>query len=180
MGTTLPFNKSSIVGDGSGRDTYVMMDAMSVHGTVQRSTAPWIPTLRGPQTATLLPHYKGYDSWYTQAHRPGHWSPPAPRRRQLYRSSSLPVASKKESAADRSLGRMLQRHHRMPKKIVKAKGSDSDSAAESATSPRFPWQPAEGQPGEGMLQGILQNYRSASRLQRSTCPDGFSFARTER
>jgi len=184
MGTTLPFNKSSIVSNGSGRDTYVVMDASSRTGRLRQNSQHAFSKFQG----SLLPHCKGHEAWYTQATRSGHWSPPA-RRGRLQRAASAPLddghwatASGSESAGDRSLSRMLRYHRRQlkPLKHLSESTHDFETGDSDAAGARSAWMRSQTAPGEASFQKMLERTAASFRLQRTPVHEAFSFSRSER
>mmetsp|Transcript_117041 Transcript_117041/g.342814 ORF Transcript_117041/g.342814 Transcript_117041/m.342814 type:complete len:194 (-) Transcript_117041:51-632(-) len=106
-----PFNRSSMSSDGSGRDTYIIMEKHLRDGRAERKDqANWMPNLRSPPPHRL-PHMKGYGTWYKHTQRAGHWSPPASLRSAMAQgeadlSLSCPPA---DAPGDKGLRKMLKR-----------------------------------------------------------------------
>mmetsp|Transcript_68371 Transcript_68371/g.154814 ORF Transcript_68371/g.154814 Transcript_68371/m.154814 type:complete len:202 (-) Transcript_68371:80-685(-) len=196
-----PFNQSSICSNGSGRDTYVMMQGGQREGVAElASRTRWMSQLRGVPPSQCS-HMKGHETWYTPASRGRQWSPPAPRLdgESPQRMRGEPMGEVSEQALQRMKVRATSslrlRSNYPPSPFLSATRFDSDDVAGGAgavqllTSPSRPavsgklLNRSSSSPDctERAFQANLTRRATASfRLRAKPQAAAFSFSRSER
>eukprot|EP00928_Gymnodinium_smaydae_P016943 TRINITY_DN16435_c0_g2_i1.p1 TRINITY_DN16435_c0_g2~~TRINITY_DN16435_c0_g2_i1.p1 ORF type:complete len:216 (-),score=18.31 TRINITY_DN16435_c0_g2_i1:388-966(-) len=180
-----PSNRSSVVSDGSGRDTYVVLDGPVSRGAVQ-GRAKWHTNFR-ETPAGLCNHAKGYQTWYLGT-RPGQWSPrlfqpstastvisPTGLRAPLSTRTSLRQPSME--VAERTMQTLLARSSaslRCRTASVVHVDIEPPIIAASPT-PHVSWQGKGKAPGDECFERMLSRAASCTRMRARPHSSGFSF-----